>query len=232
MYIKIPDEDINKLSINLFNRGIFGYIPKILSEIVFGNTNDLIKETNNIIKLKSIFKDIYNIEATAGFLNSVLKQKESIIQLFINQGSKVAFETLNKLQKNYLPGKDKNFQCIVSERGCLNTSLDCKNCVYSVPNFYATANIVSSVTNTLEHFKNAFNNTNFETEKIKQVNLLFMELDILDDIVNKLGEDVVLEFFEGSKQGYIKLLDLLNDVESEKSIHEYATYTPKGVEGT
>src|SRR5699024_4277590 len=34
MYIKIPDEDINELSINLFNRGIFGYIPKILSEIV------------------------------------------------------------------------------------------------------------------------------------------------------------------------------------------------------
>src|SRR5699024_12594522 len=31
MYIKIPDEDINELSINLFNRGIFGYIPKILS---------------------------------------------------------------------------------------------------------------------------------------------------------------------------------------------------------
>src|SRR5690625_6043618 len=48
MYIKIPDEDINKLSINLFNRGIFGYIPKILSEIVYGNTtSDLTEETNN-----------------------------------------------------------------------------------------------------------------------------------------------------------------------------------------
>lgn len=232
VYIKIPDEDINKLSINLFNRGIFGYIPKILSEIVFGSTNDLIKETNNILKLKLVFKDIYNIEATSGFLNSVLKQKKSIIQLFINQGSKVAFETLNKLQKNFLPGKDKNFQCIVSEKGCLNTGLDCKNCVYSVPNFYATANIVSSVTNTLEQFKNNFNNTSFEIEKIKQVNLLFMELDILDDVINKLGEDVVLGFFEGNKQGYIKLLDLLNDIDSEMPIQEYATYTPKGVEET
>src|SRR5699024_5704740 len=70
MYIKIPDEDINELSINLFNRGIFGYIPKILSEIVYGGTSDLTQETNNILKLKSVFKDIYNIEATAGFLNS------------------------------------------------------------------------------------------------------------------------------------------------------------------
>ncbi|RST76211.1 hypothetical protein D4T97_005375 [Siminovitchia acidinfaciens] len=229
-YIKIPDEDINKLSINLFNRGIFGYIPKILSEIFFGSTNDLPKETNNILRLKSVFKDVYNIEATAGFLNSVIKQKESIIQLFINQGSKKAFETLNKLQKNFLPGKDENFQCIVSEKGCINTGLDCKNCVYSVPNFYATANIVSSVTITLEQFKNYFSNTNLEIEKIKQVNLLFMELDILDDAVNKFGEDVVLGFFEGSKQGYLKLLDLLSDIDSEKPIHEYATYTPKGVE--
>jgi len=231
MYIKIPDEDINKLSINLFNRGIFGYIPKILSEIVYGNTtSDLTEETNNILKLKSVFKDIYNIEATSGFLNSVIKQKESIIQLFINKGSKEAFKTLNKLQKNFLPGKDDDFQCIVSEKGCLNTGLDCKNCVYSVPNFYATANIVSSVTNTLKQFENDFNNTNFEIEKTKQVNLLFMELDILDDAVNKFGEDVVFGFFEGSKQGYIKLLDLLNDIDSEKPIHKYATYTPKGVE--
>lgn len=230
MYIKIPDEDINELSINLFNRGIFGYIPKILSEIVYGSTGDLTKETNNIIKLKSVFKDIYNIEATAGFLNSVTKQKESIIELFISKGSVKAFETLNKLQKNFLPGKDEGFQCIVSENGCLNTGLDCKNCVYAVPNFYATVNIVSSVTNTLGQFNNNFNNTNFEVEKIKQVNLLFMELDILNDAVDKFGEDVVLGFFEGSKQGYIRLLELLNDIDSEKPIHEYATYTPKGVE--
>src|SRR5690625_7840717 len=108
MYIKIPDEDINELSINLFNRGIFGYIPKILSEIVYGSTSDLTKETNNILKLKSVFKDIYNIEATAGFLNSVTKQKESIIELFISKGSEEAFETLNKLQKNFLPGKDRS----------------------------------------------------------------------------------------------------------------------------
>ncbi|MDQ0298696.1 hypothetical protein J2S78_001104 [Salibacterium salarium] len=230
IYIKIPNEDINALSINLFNRGIFGYIPKILSEIVCGNTSDLTKETNNILKLKSVFKDIYNIEATAGFLNSVTKQKKSIIELFISKGSDDAFETLNKLQKNFLPGKDEDFQCIVSEKGCLNTGLDCKNCIYSVPNFYATANIVSNVTNTLGQFKDDFNNTNFEVEKIKQVNLLFMELDFLNDAVDKFGEDVVLSFFKGSKQGYIKLLDLLNEIDSVKPIHEYATYTPKGVD--
>src|SRR5690625_7503745 len=83
MYIKIPDEDINELSISLFNRGIFGYIPKILSEIVYGGTSDLTKETNNILKLKSVLKDINNIEDTTGFLNNVTKQKESIIELLI-----------------------------------------------------------------------------------------------------------------------------------------------------
>src|SRR5699024_8478614 len=140
-----------------------------------------------------------NIEATAGFLNSVTKQKESIIEIFISKASEEAFETLNKLQKNFLPGKDEDFQCIVSEKGCLNSGVDGKNCVYSVPNIYATANIVSSVTKSLGKFKYEFNNTNFKGEKIKQVNLLFMELDILNDAVNKFGEDVVLGFFEGSK---------------------------------
>src|SRR5699024_11539372 len=52
MYIKIPDEDINKLSINIFNRVIFGYIPKILSEIVYGNTKSITKETSNILNFK------------------------------------------------------------------------------------------------------------------------------------------------------------------------------------
>src|SRR5699024_5028404 len=68
MYIKIPDEDINELSINLFNRGIFGYILKILSEIEYGDTSDLTKETNNILKIKSFIIDIYKIEEIIGFL--------------------------------------------------------------------------------------------------------------------------------------------------------------------
>src|SRR5699024_7049197 len=74
LYIKIPDSEIDELSINLFNRGIFGYIPKILSDIVYGSTSDLTEETNNILRLKSVFKDIYNIESTAGFLNNVIAQ--------------------------------------------------------------------------------------------------------------------------------------------------------------
>ena len=57
-----------------------------------------------------------------------------------------------------------------------------------------------------------------------------MELDILDDAVNKFGEDVVLGFFEGNENGYTKLLELIDDIDSEKPIIEYATYTPKGVE--
>lgn len=229
VYIKIPEDDINELSINLFNRGIFGYIPKILSEIIYGNTIDMTKETNNIIKIKKIFNDIYNIEATAGFLNNIVKQKESIMEFFINKETEEVFDTLNKLHKNLLPGKDDNFQCIVSEEGCLNTGLDCKNCVYAVPNFYAIANIVSSVTNTLNNFNNEFFKSKFEVEKIKKVNLLFMELDILHEAIIKFGEDVILEFFEGGKQEYINLLDLLDDVNSDKPIHEYSTYTPKGV---
>src|SRR5699024_309619 len=101
MYNKITDEDINELSINLFNRGIFGYIPKILSEIVDGGTSDQTKETNNILKLKSVLKNIYNIETTAGSLNSLTKQKESIIGLSKINYSEKTFENLNKLQKNF-----------------------------------------------------------------------------------------------------------------------------------
>lgn len=230
IYIKIPEDDMNELSFNLFNRGIFGYIPKMLNEIVFGASNDIITETKNIKKIKKIFKSIYNIEASSGFLNNIINQKESVIELFRNKGSEEAFETLNKLQKNFLPAKDDNFQCIVSDKGCLNNGLDCKNCIYSVPNFYATANIVESISKSLEEFNDEFTQTVYETEKTKMMNLLFMELDILDDAIQKFGEDVVLDFFKDSKQGYIKLLELLNDVNSKKPIHEYATYTPKGVE--
>lgn len=227
IYINIPESEMNMLSLNLFDRGIFGYIPKILNEIILGKSLNFVEETKNIQKVQSVFKNIYQIEATAGFLNNVLKQKESILQLLISYGSEKALNILNSLQMNTLYSKDENFQCLVADTGCIYPNLNCRNCVYSVPNFFAISNLTSSVKDSLIHFKDKFENTSFEIEKIKFVNLLFMELDLLNEAMNMFGQEVILEFFEDKESGYIELINSLNDVESNKPLSEYATYQLK-----
>lgn len=227
MYINIPKNELNILSINLFDRGIFGYIPKILNEIILGKSLNFVEETKSIKKIQSVFKNIYQIEATAGFLNNVLKQKDSINQLLLSLGSEKALNILTSLQMNTLYSKDENFQCLLADTGCIYPDLNCSNCAYSIPNFFAISNLTSSVKDSLINFKDKFENANFEIEKIKFVNLLFMELDLLNEAMKIFGKEVILEFFNDKEGGYIQLINSLNDVVSNKPLSEYATYQLK-----
>lgn len=232
LYIKIPDEDINNLAISLFNRGTFGYIPKILNEIIYGKSQLFLEETNRIVHLNTKFKNVFNMEATAGFLNSMIQNKENLLNMLLKNGAEHSLDLLNKLQKNYLLAKDDNFQCIVAETGCQNNSMDCKNCVFSVPNFYATSNIVASIIDRIINLNDNISKSTLRVEKIKQANLLLMELDLLDYMMQKLGQNVVLEFFEEKKEGYLYLLDFLNNIDKnlDESILEISTYNLRGSE--
>lgn len=63
-----------------------------------------------------------------------------------------------------------------------------------------------------------------QTEKVKYANLTLNLLETLHYAIERFGEEGILQFFEDEKEGYIKLLDSLDNIENNKSLLDYASY--------
>ncbi|QCX97401.1 hypothetical protein EJ379_22750 [Bacillus cereus ATCC 14579] len=226
IYIHIPERELDHLSRQLFQRKHFGYITNLFAEVLLGESNNREQRTHEITVLNEKFKDIYQIEATSEFINNVLSEKRLIGDMILNIGKEAVIDYLFKLNCNVLPSREEHIQCLVSETGCIYPAKSCKQCVYAIPNFYALSAITESISSHLKSFTEQFENTPYNTERIKLANLLYMEMDILHDACVSFGKEEVFQFFEKKQEGYFELLALLDNLELEKDIEEYLTYVP------
>lgn len=226
IYIHIPEEELNQLSLQLFQRGHFGYIPNLFADILIGDTDNRDQRTYEITTLNKKFMDIYHIEASSAFINAVLSEKKLVADMILDMGQDSVKDYLFKLNANLLPSKENNIQCLISETGCLYNSKSCIHCVYAIPNFYALSALTDSISNLLTQFTKKFSSTSYAVERTKLANLLYMEMDLLNAACISFGQEAVLQFFKGQKEGYFDLLNSLDDLKTEKDIEEYLTYVP------
>lgn len=222
-YIDVPEEDLNSLTVNLFDKGIFGYIPDAMIKIIEGKPLSIQQTKQPLNNIGKIFKDIYNIEVSSGFINHLITEKELLIDQFIKKDPIDVFNQLNNLKLNLLPGKDENFQCLAENNYCVYPGKDCSDCILSVPNFYAISNIVRKIISNIKYIKNEFGSLE-QTEKVKYANLTLNLLETLHYAIERFGEEGILQFFEDEKEGYIKLLNSLDNIENNKSLLDYASY--------
>lgn len=224
IYIVIPRDQLDFLTQQLFARQNFGYIVDLLAEILYSdNLDNLEQRTNDIITIKKKLGSVYNIEATAGFLNAIQAERKMVVDLLLSKGQDETLDFLFKINAGLLPSKQDNVQCILSESGCIKPQQkECHNCSFSVPNFYSLSALTLSIQSTLEQFNVSFHNTNLPAEKTRLVNLLYKKMDLLVDSCKKFGESEVFKFFEGEKEGYFKLLENLGELSEE--VEEYLTY--------
>jgi hypothetical protein len=216
IYLQIPDEELDKLTLQLFERDYFGYIPSLLLNVMAGQDDIKVENTQEIINIKTRFNGIYGIEATAGFINQVQAERQTVADMIIEMGVEKASETLFKLDLGLLPSRQENIQCLVADLGCVKPTLkNCMRCPYSISNFYAITSLTHSITKLLKTFKEEFESTDLDAEKTKLVNLLFIEMEQFEEAINVFGEKEVFSFFEGGKSEYDNLLDILDIVEEK-----------------
>lgn len=222
-YIDVPEQELNSLTEKLFDKGIFGYIPETMKKLLDGvllNENHYEISLNKITK---IFKSIYHVEVSSGFLNHLISQKQIIIDTFIMEDPKNIFDKLNNLKLNLLPGKDENFQCLAEGTQCIYPGKDCADCILSVPNFYAISNIAKKISNNINFINDNYNELQ-HTEKVKYANLTLNLLETLHYAIKRFGKENVLQFFKNGENGYIKLLESLDNVSDNNNLLDYASY--------
>ncbi|MEE1130899.1 MAG: hypothetical protein UHX00_04615 [Caryophanon sp.] len=236
IYLTIPNEELDNVLNQLFTRGSFGYIPRLLSQVIYrgdGLDKDIELETNQIKSIKKLFKDTQDIEVFSGFLNKVLEERLSVADEILKLSFKEASAMLFEINTNIIPSRQENILCLKAHTGCVkpfkeDNNAPCHGCAYAIPNFYSIASLVSRIKETLIHFSENFKNTKgYDFERRKIVNHLYMYLDEFQAARDEFGE-VVFDFFENGKDEYNKYIDLIDQVDlGDTSLENYLTYEPK-----
>jgi len=232
IYIQIPQEKLDELTEQLFNRRHFGYIHNTFLDVLYGPEDNRSSRTKEISALSSIFS-VYETEATAGFIMKILAEKETVMKMIIRMGTEEAREYLFKINANLLTSKESDVQCFVTETECIRPKLKyCRGCAYSIPNFYTISAMIKSISDLLQNFSNAFTAAKGKAEKTKSANLLFKEIDLLGEACDTFGIEDVLSFFKGGEEGYNLLLESVNQVAAitHEDVESYLTYRSGGKE--
>ncbi|MFE4039632.1 hypothetical protein [Priestia sp. YIM B13489] len=212
IYIDIPQERMDEISLQLFDRDMFGHIADVLSNIVFGKTNIEAQQTKNIKNIKDNFGDIYKIEETALFLNSVQEVRNNASQEFLksNKEYKDIIESIikkmphseaknlyNKVITGQMPSKKKHYQCIVSEDNCKFPGRDCETCPLSIPHFYALSSLIERIFNKVAQIEKSLLKDLPKAEKVRLANWLALDLQLLKHAQVKYGKQEIAMFATG-----------------------------------
>ncbi len=219
IYIFIPEEELNNLTHQLFIREHFGYIPDLFAEVLFGNKDDREKRTEEIVTVKQMFGDIYNIECTAGFLNTIQAEKKKVSDMILSMGFEEATDHMFKLDAQLLPSKEEHVQCLIGLENCIKHNIACRNCSMSVPNFYALSSLAESLTNRVQQLT-SLGKQEFESEKTKLVNIFSVEMDQWIRAAEKFGKEVIYQFVEGGSQALKEKMKQIPVAE----LNNYKTY--------
>lgn len=212
IYNEIPQERMDTISMQLFDRDMFGHIPDVLSELLFGKSSTEYGQTKQIKSVRDTYGDIYKVEETARFLNDIQQMKihasrafldkhqeyKDIVEEIIREMSPDEVKSLyHKIIARQMPSKTENFQCIVSEANCKFPGRDCENCPLSIPHFYAISSLIERIYNKIHIIENSLREEQPETELIRLANWLELDLDLLKYAQDKYGKQEIAMFATG-----------------------------------
>ncbi len=223
IYIKFSREQIDELTTQLFSRDNFGYINKIFTDILFEKSKDKEEETKVMTATNKLLGDKYQVEATSGFINSLLSEQNEVERQIKNMTFEEVLGMYRLLLMNELPAKDKNYQCLYSKDNCKRPELkSCKDCPFSIPNVYAITNLLEKYISQIIRLQSDFDNIP-SGQKKKMANHFYLTRQQLKEAEEKFGSEIVYGFIDGGREKIQKLAmnnDNLGEVKKYITVKE------------
>jgi hypothetical protein len=220
IYIKFSREQIDELTSQLFARDNFGYINQIFTELIFEKEYDRETETNMMIAINKSIGDTYKIEATSGFINNVITERQEIERMIRSMTFEEVLKTYRLLLMNELPSKQKHYQCLFSKENCRRPELKhCEDCQFSIPNVYAIINLLEKYISQIIRLQNDFNHIS-DGQKKKLANQFYLTRLQLKEAEDKFGADKIYGFLDGGRE---VIRQLASSNETLKTVKDYIT---------
>ncbi|WP_342551914.1 helix-turn-helix domain-containing protein [Paenibacillus sp. FSL R7-0652] len=197
-YIQSMNKDgsIQQVSLNLFNRGHFGWLYQHLITLSMpeGTVLDLEQGTTLIEQIRSEFSP-FQMEQMGHFLAQQQNHKNSLALRLSNLTEKELSTLLLKIYKGEMPAKLQHVQCVTYPK-CQNpTATTCLHCENSIPKVY----ILISINHELERLISSIQSSNYPAIRIRDSKFLFQILDLLSQAVQQFGKTYVQSFIDLDK---------------------------------
>ncbi|MBI6865303.1 helix-turn-helix domain-containing protein [Lysinibacillus fusiformis] len=211
-YIQSVNNDgpINQVSLNLFNRGHFGWLYHHIIHLSIPEASqlDLNIKTSYIEQLKSEYSP-YQLEQLSHFLIHQQNSKESLALKLSSLSNRDLITLLLKIYKDEMPAKLQHVQCLNYPSCSYPTSTTCLHCEYAIPKIYVLISIQHEINRLVESIQK----TEFPAIRVRDSKLLFQILDLLSQAVQQFGKPYVQTFINltNVKQKMITIKNLISE---------------------
>jgi predicted DNA-binding transcriptional regulator AlpA len=136
-YIKLTNRDgtLERVSINLFKRGHFGWLYNYMVQLAFSNSGihqTLEERTKTIAELKKEYSPV-QLESWAKTLLDYRNRKESVVKRLYKMNRKQLKEIVIKIYKGQIPSRDGCGQCLSFPDCHFAHRRTCIGCVNFIP---------------------------------------------------------------------------------------------------
>ncbi|MEX2462148.1 MAG: hypothetical protein WD469_12785, partial [Paenibacillaceae bacterium] len=195
-YIQATNSDgsLDKVSINLFNRGHFGWLYHFMIHALFQiEINKLTMEQQTILIQE--FRSKYtpgNLEGMAYFLKSQHDEKVSLALKIANMPKSEIQTTLNKVFRGEMPAKIQHAQCLVYPNCSSPTASTCLTCSNIIPKTFLMISIIEEINKRVDSINNL---TQFGS-LLRDTSILWRLLDILTQAKIEFGLEYINQYLD------------------------------------
>lgn len=194
-YIQSTNKDgaLDKVTVNLFNRGHFGWLYNFLIDITFGKgrINELEEKTLLIQAYKNDFTP-NELEGLSYFLLKQQSDKKTLMDTLSNIPKDILKEKVLKILKGEMPSKTKHAQCITYPH-CpypnLENCLGCSNAILKV-------HLLISIIEEIKKVSTSIQTSNYEVIRHRDTLAFLKLLQIINQAIDELGQEYVSSFID------------------------------------
>ncbi|MGN4717783.1 helix-turn-helix domain-containing protein [Bacillus cereus group sp. MYBK226-2] len=194
IYIQAKNKDgsINRVSVNLLNRGMFGWLYnyillRLKEDIQNGQTIE--ERTDTIKELRNSISPI-ELEKWAIFLQNIHTKKNRVIDEIKHLPIEELKTLAIKLFTNQMPSKEKTGQCLVYPNCKRKNLKTCYSCEYFIPEKMVLIEAISE----LKRLTSSLENTKYDAIRKRDSFFLLNIILLIDEAIKAFGIDVVNSF--------------------------------------
>ncbi|MBY0160198.1 helix-turn-helix domain-containing protein [Cytobacillus firmus] len=187
---------IDRVSLNLFNRGHFGWLYHHLIRLSMPDRPQLgLEQSTEIIEQFRKEFTPYQLEQLSYFLVRQQQSKHSLALRLSNLTETDLKTLLDKIYKGEMPSKLQHVQCLTYPNCTSPTAMTCLHCENAIPKVY----ILISIHHELDRLVVSIQNTKYPAVRIRDRKFLFQILDLLSQAVQQFGKTYVETFIDLNK---------------------------------
>ncbi|ETT33607.1 helix-turn-helix domain-containing protein, partial [Paenibacillus sp. FSL R5-808] len=211
-YIQAVNKDgsIERVSLNLFNRGHFGWLYHHLIRLSMPNAPQLEVEQSTAL-IEQFRKELspYQLEQLGQFLVRQQQSKHSLALQLSNLTETELMTLLHKIYKGEMPAKLQHVQCLTFPSCTSPTATTCLHCENAIPKIY----ILISIHHELDRLIVSIKNTKYPAVRVRDRKFLFQILDLLSQAIQQFGKTYVQTFIDlnNLKEKMIAIQNLISE---------------------